>query len=134
MTGDPLTDLLISIGGIIVMVLIARLVFPSPSIKVTQDVALDRISFEEPDFKPVSWLIDDAGRAAIVEGAGGEFILVERLGLDVLLRRFQAGVAKASEVDHALVVKLPDVTLPKAVITNVDASQWVKKITCDRTG
>ena len=115
------------------MILVTRLIFPSPATPITKDVALDRINFEEPDFKPVSWLIDDQGRAAVVEGAAGDFILIERLGLDLLLRRFQAGFAKAFEENQALVVKLPDVTLPKAVIASTGASQWVEKIATDRT-
>jgi len=128
MTGNFLIDTLISLAGIVMMVAAARLVFPAPKFAITELMASERMAFDEPDFTPLHWLMDKQGRAALAEGAGGEFILAQRLGLDLVLRRFSAGAAEAIEEDGALVVKLPDLTVPKAVIANGDASKWVRKL------
>lgn len=128
MTGNLLIDSLISITGIIVMVIVVRLVFPKTAAPVTEARARERLALDEPDFEPCAWLIDAEGRAALAEGKAGDFVLVERLGLDLVTRRFLPGVAKAAEEEGALAVKLPDHTTPKVAIASRDATQWAMKL------
>ena len=128
MTGNLLIDSLISIAGILVMVVVVRLVFPKPAAKVTEALARERLALDEPDFAPRAWLIDGEGRAALAEGAAGDFVLIERLGLDLVTRRFKPGAAKIAVEEGALVVKLPDHTTPKVAIAGGDATGWAMKL------
>jgi hypothetical protein len=129
MTGNFFIDALISITGIAAIVLIARLVFPASAIRITEATARERIAFDEPDFAPLHWLLDAQGRAALAEGAAGDFILISPQGLDVVTRRFRAGAAKVWEQAGVLNVKLLDVTLPKVSIADKGAAQWAMKLT-----
>lgn len=131
MTGNLLIDSLISIGAIAVMVLTARLVFPAPPAKVTREAAQKRLAFDEPDFDPIAWLEDTQGRAVIAANQAGEFALVSRLGLDLVVRRFKAGAVQAEIEGGALVLRLPDPTVPRAVIEHRDAAIWARNLAGD---
>ncbi len=126
MTGDLLIDSLISIGAIALMVLAARFAFPASGARVTREMAEARLSLDEPDFKPQDWLEDDDGRVVLAAG-GDEFVLVARLGLDPVVRRFHGDAVKADATDGALTLRLADPTLPKVVIANADAASWARK-------
>lgn len=128
MTGNLLIDSLISIAGIVLMIVVARLAFPPPATLVTEEGARERLALDEPDFRPRRWLIDERGRAALAEGEDGDFVLVKRLGLDLAVRRFRPGAVKAAAENGALTIRLDDASLTKAVIEGGDAVQWAVKI------
>ncbi len=134
MTGNLLIDTLVSIAAIAVMVGVARLLFPAPSISVTQATASARLSLDEPDFEPRAWLIDKKGRAALVEGADTEFAVVKSLGLDLVIRRFPAEKMKASYHNDDITLKFDDLTLPRAIITNESAKTWAQKLSAQSEG
>jgi len=134
MTGNLLIDTLISIAAIAVMVAVARLFFPTPAAPVTEASAMDRLALDEPDFKPRAWLIDHEGRAALAEGADSDFVLVKRVGLDLVSRRFRAEAVKAAHHNDELAIEFADTTLPRAVILNGGAAEWVQKLTMQDDG
>ncbi|MHA7873362.1 MAG: hypothetical protein ACX939_13515 [Hyphococcus sp.] len=127
MTGNLIIDTLISAVAIAVMVLVARFVFPAPRDGVTLAKARERLAFDEPDFRPRDWLIDQKGRAALVEGEGGDFALVRKLGLDLLTRRFRTGGASVEKDENGLTLNLHDPTLPKTVFVTTAADKWLLK-------
>lgn len=128
MTGNLLIDTLISIAAIAVMVAIARLLFPPPAASVTEASATERLALDEPDFAAQAWLIDRQGCAALAQGAAGDFVLIKKLGLDLVTRRFRAGAVSVAAEKNALILGLGDTTLPKVVISTDDAAHWALKL------
>lgn len=128
MTGNLLLDTLISLAAIAVMVLLARLLFPAPGAKVTEAEARERLALDEPDFTPDAWLIDEQGRAALAEGASGEYALVKKVGLDLAIRRFKKGDMQVGDQEGDLVLSSGDLTLPETRISNPKASAWTLKL------
>jgi hypothetical protein len=127
MTGNLLLDSIISLGAIALMVAVARLLFPPPPVALTEAEARERLAFDEPDFRPVRWLIDKDGRAALAEGAEGDVALVSRLGLDLVTRRYPAAAVRAAEEDGALVVRPNDPGSRRVVIAADGAADWARK-------
>ncbi|GEM_PF-1592995 len=128
MTDSLLIESLISIAAIGVMVGLAWAVFKTPSPPVTMERARERLSFDEPDFEPSSWLIDTKGRAALAEGEGGDFALVSRLGLDLVTRRYPAGALRASEINGELEIAPLDPGARRVKLAANDAAQWARKL------
>ncbi len=128
MTGNLLIDSLISLAAIALMVALAWVFFRDPPGPVTEDAAAERLAFDEPDFRPVSWLIDGQGRAAMAEGAGGDIALVSRLGGDLVTRRFPAAAVRAAEEGGALVIRPNDPGSRRLVIAAPGAAEWARKL------
>lgn len=128
MTGNLLIDSLISIAAIGLMVAVAWALFRSPAPAVTAEAAAERLAFDEPDFRPVRWLVDRKGRAALAEGAGGDVALVSRLGADLLTRRFPAAAVRAAEEAGALVIRPADPGARRLVIEADGAAEWARKL------
>ncbi len=131
MTGNLLLDSLISLAAIALMVGLAWAFFRAPAAPVSQQAAADRLAFDEPDFRPVRWLLDAKGRAALAEGASGEIALVSRLGVDLVTRRFPAAALKAAEEAGALVIRPSDPGSRKLVIEADGAAEWARKLGAD---
>lgn len=128
MTSSLVIESLISIAAIGLMVGLAWLVFKTPSPAVTEKNARERLAFDEPDFDPVSWLIDREGRGALVEGADGDVALVTRLGLDLVTRRYPASALKVVESEGVLVVAPLDPGARKVRLAADNAAQWARKL------
>ncbi len=118
----------ISLGAIAIMVTLAWLVFRAPPAPVTEDAAAERLAFDEPDFRPVTWLVDREGRAAIAEGAGGDVAIVSRLGLDLVTRRFPAAAVRAEAAEDALTIRPNDPGSRRLVIAADNAAEWARKL------
>ncbi|WDI31329.1 hypothetical protein PUV54_15375 [Hyphococcus flavus] len=127
MTGNLLLDSLVSLGAIGLMVLLAWVMFRAPLKPVTEEEAAERLRFDEPDFKPVSWLIDEKGRAAFAEGEDGDYALVSRLGVDLVTRRYPAIAVNAAEEGGALVLKPLDPGSSTVRLHTADAATWARK-------
>lgn len=128
MTGSLLIESLISIAAIALMVGLAWLIFKTPSPQVTEELARERLAFDEPDFTPLRWLIDRHGRGALAEGAAGDFALVSRLGLDLVTRRYPAASLKISEKHGVLLVAPLDPGARKVEVAADEAAQWARKL------
>lgn len=127
MTGNLLVDSLISIAGIAVLVLVARLLFPAGRQTISKDDAKERLTFEEPDFEAIDWLIDDQGKCALAQGAAGEFALIRKLGLDLVVRRFPGEAVRASLEDGRLILRFADASFSRASLASADAPAWARK-------
>ena len=110
MTGNPLLDLAISATGIAFLFGLAKFLFGSASASVTLERAEERLSFEEPDFEPVAWLLNDDKTAALARNASGEIAIIVSHGADLATRRFgpgqaepkvESGVLRIYQADHA---------------------------------
>ncbi len=128
MTGNLLIDSAISLGVIAVLVLAARLAFRAPSPPLDVARASERLAFDEPDFAPTRWLVDAGGRAALAEGANGDFAVVCRLGIDLVTRRFPAGAAAVKTEANGIVVVPPGAGGPAAHINAGETAEWVRKL------
>ena len=128
MTSSLVIESLISIAAIGLMVGLAWFVFKTPSPAVTEQNARERLAFDEPDFEPVSWLIDRQGRAALAEGSNGDLALVSRLGLDLVTRRYPASALKAAERDGVLTVAPQDPGARAVRLAADEAAQWARKL------
>jgi len=132
MTGNLILDSLISLAAIGLMVATAFVFFGGAPVCVTEDKARERLAFDEPDFAPVRWLVDARGRAALAEGAGGDYALVSRLGIDLVTRRFPAGGVRAAAENGELVVRPGDPGSRKVALEAPDeigAADWARKLT-----
>ena len=128
MDTEFLIESAVSLAAIAIMVTTAWFVFRSPRASVTKEEAAERLAFDEPDFRPVRWLIDREGRAVLAEGAAGDIALVSRLGLDLVTRRFPAKMLHAEASDGALVIRPNDPGSTKLIIAADGAAEWARKL------
>ena len=110
MTGNLLIDSAISLVGIAALVVIARLLFPAPPPPITVEQAADRLGFDEPDFQPTQWFLDQQGESALAVSDGDEACVMRRLGRDLVTRRFKMTAAMIVCDGERLVISLPDHT------------------------
>ncbi|MEZ5893606.1 MAG: hypothetical protein R3C58_10775 [Parvularculaceae bacterium] len=128
MTGNMLLDSLISLGAIALMVGCAWVFFPAKPLPVSQALAAERLAFDEPDFRPVEWLLDRDGRAALARGENGDVALVSRLGIDLVTRRFRPGGVHAAAEEGALVIRPADPGSRKVRLASDNAADWARKL------
>lgn len=111
MTGDVVVDLAISLVGVAILVGLARLIFGKiePSLDVAK--AAERLSFDEPDFEPIDWLLDENAKAALARNSAGEIAIVAAHGDGLVTRRAGAGRVQAEYRDGGLTVDPIDHTM-----------------------
>ncbi|MEZ5922463.1 MAG: hypothetical protein R3C60_14090 [Parvularculaceae bacterium] len=118
MTGNLAIDLAISLGGIILMVAVSYFLGAWRTVKIDAAAAADRLSFDEPDFKPATWRVSSDGLAAAAASVnGGETALVFVLGDGLASRRFRSGAAPVRQNGRSLVWRLGEPSLPKVTVT-----------------
>ncbi|MBY0422778.1 MAG: hypothetical protein K2Q06_10785 [Parvularculaceae bacterium] len=123
MTGDPLLDLVISLAGVAALVGLAFLLGATKTLVVDEAAARERLSFDEPDFRPEAWLVDGRGRSAVALSSDGtEAAVVFAVGDGLATRRFRVGAMPASAEGARLVVGLKDVSRPSVAIDAPDAA------------
>jgi len=128
LTGNLAIDLAISLGGIILMVAVSYFLGAWRTVKIDAAAAADRLSFDEPDFKPRAWCVSSDGRAAAAASVNGrETALVFVLGDGLASRRFRHAAAPVTQDGRSLVWRLGEPSLPKVTVTaeNEDiAADW----------
>ncbi len=127
MTGNLILDSLISLAAIGLMVGLAWVLLPPPPVSITEEIARERLAFDEPDFTPVRWLIDTDGRAAIAEGARGDVAIVSLLGIDLVTRRYPAAALRVAEEGGSLVIDPVDSGARAVKVQAADAALWARK-------
>lgn len=127
MTGNLLLDTLISLGAIAAMVAAVFVAFGNAGAALDEATARERLDFDEPDFEPIAFLMDEKGRAILAEGKAGDFAVVRSLGADLITRRFSAGTVKTDQSDGGLGIDLREPGLGKIVIDHPDAAHWARK-------
>ena len=128
MTGNILIDNLISLGAIAAMVAFAWAMFRAPVPLVTQARAADRLAFDEPDFEPEAWLLDEKGRAALATGRAGDVAIVFALGTDLVTRRFTAHGVMAEPTEGGVIIRPNDPGAREITLISPDAAQWARKL------
>ena len=95
---------------------------------VTEVEARERLALDEPDFRPIGWLFDRDGASVLIEGAGGDYALVSRLGLDLVTRRFDPATMKATEESGVLTIRPGDPGSRAIRLVSPDAAAWARKL------
>jgi hypothetical protein len=101
------------------------------SADVSEASALERLAFDEPDFRADALLVGADGKSAIAaDGAKGEGALVFALGDSLATRRFKLGSLDATAVDDALVIALKDVSKWRVAVTGPPAAvaEWARRV------
>lgn len=114
MTGNVVIDLAISLVGAAILVGLARLIFGDTKSSLNAAKAAERLSFDEPDFQPVDWLIDESAKAALARNGAGEIAIIVAHGDGLVTRRVGAGRARAAYADGRLTVDPVDHTTSRA--------------------
>lgn len=109
MTGNLALDLLISAGGVALIVLISVLLGAWKTVRLDEASARGRLELDEPDFQPSDLLVGADGKAALAIGANGDAALVFALGDGLATRRFKPGdyQVKAAGADVELNLRDP---------------------------
>ncbi len=110
MTGNVVIDLAISLTGVAILVVLARLIFGKVDTPFGLDSVRERLAFDEPDFQAVDWLIDEGAKAALARNEAGEMAIVTAHGDGLVTRRIAAGRMRAHYGDGKITVDPVDHT------------------------
>jgi hypothetical protein len=126
MTGNPILDLAISIAGVSLLVLLARLMFGPGGRGIERAAAAERLGFDEPDFEPTDWLIGEG--AALARNNAGELAVVIVHGDGLVTRRLGAASPAPFYKDGALSVPRSDNTARDVHFTlpESQAAAWLR--------
>ena len=129
MTGNTLIDLAISIGGVILLVGLARLIFGVQSAALTRAAASDRLAFDEPDFEPAEWLVSESGAVAVNQA--GEAALIKPLGDGLVSRRFSVKDLRWRRDGLQLMIEAPDHAFSNLMVSassEDEAQRWAARL------
>ena len=126
MTGNLYIDLAISVAGIAVLVALARVMFANVDVEISEQAAVERLAFDEPDFVPGDWLIDKGNGVALARNTDGEIAIIKAMGDGLLTRRLPASEAHAVYENGVLTIAAADHTFRPAVIKidKTEAAVW----------
>jgi len=131
LTGNALIDLAISLTGIAILVGLARVIFGAAQQPLNTGSAVGRLAFDEPDFAPVEWVVDEAAGAAIARNGAGEIALIKAVGDGLATRRAKAGTFSCAHDGKVLTIAPPDLTFGGVTVTaanEAEAMQWALHI------
>ena len=114
MTGNVLIDLAIAAVGVAILVGIAWAVFGGRPAPLDIERAAARLLFDEPDFEPQEWLINDERNAALAHNGRGEAALLLAHGDGIVTRRFAVGALNIQYTDGRLIIDPHDHTCRRA--------------------
>ncbi len=135
MTGNVLIDLAISLGGVILLVGLARVIFGARRAVVNEAAAAERLAFDEPDFVPDAWLAGEGGAVAV--SRAGEAALVVTLGDGLATRRVRLADLRSRRDGADVVIEAPDHAFPRLVVTAAseeDAERWTARLAAPQNG
>ena len=131
MTGDPVIDLLISAAGIAALVAFAFAIGARRTVRVGRDNALERLAFDEPDFRPGRVLIGEAGEAAAALSADGrELALIFAVGDGLVTRRRAVGDIDVTREGATLLFLLNEPSRRRVrlrLASEADARAWLSE-------
>jgi hypothetical protein len=132
LTGDPILDLAVSLGGVLAIVALTFALGAFRSATVTLEAAADRLAFDEPDFSVGDWMIGADGKAAAAVSADrAETALVIATGDGLASRRFRHGAVGLEKVGAAIRLKVGEPSLGAVTLAAGDeatAEQWLLKL------
>ena len=121
MTGNTVLDLIISVAGVTLLVLLARMLFGGGALVFNKAAVEDRLCFDEPDFSPADWIIDEAARAALARNENNEVALIVANGDGLAIRRFQSPDALSARYANGVLSLTPhDHTSRKVTLSAPD--------------
>ncbi|MEM9704819.1 MAG: hypothetical protein AAF850_01940 [Pseudomonadota bacterium] len=129
MTGNPLFDLLISVVGILALVGFSVSLGGLSTIDITREGACERLAFDEPDFEPETWLIDDRKRSAFAVNRKGELAVIFPMGAEAATRRFAPGAFTCDIIGREVTIRADDHTWRAITLRTDDpltAARWAK--------
>lgn len=123
MTGNLLLDLLISAGGVAVLVGLSAFLGAWKSTRIDDASARERIRFDEPDFPLGDVAVSADGKAAVAFGADGrEAVVVFAVGDGIASRRIAISGAIVSLAGEAVEIALSDPTRRRIRLLAPDAA------------
>ncbi len=127
MTGNVVLDLAISVAGIVILVGLARIIFAGAGTLIDQSSAERRLVFDEPDFAPVAWAIDQTAGVALARNDAEEIALVFAHGDGLATRRIAAHDANVHYAEGRLTIDRADHTSRSASVamTPDEAEVWL---------
>ncbi len=131
MTGNVLIDLAISLTGIVILVGLARLIFPDAVAAFSAEAACARLAFDEPDFQAVDWLVDAKRGAALAVSNTGDIALIKAAGDGLTTRRMRPGDLYCSRDGADLAIAAPDHTFRKFAVraaSDSEAQRWAVRL------
>ncbi len=133
MTGDLYLDLLISLGGVAVLVAVSFVLGGWKSAQIDESGARERLAFDEPDFLPSLWLFGADGKgAAAVSQDGAEAAFVFTLGDGLATRRVRIGAVPIEAKQGDVIATLRDPSkwvLKLAAGSPEEAARWAGRLT-----
>lgn len=132
MTGDPLLDLAISVGGIALLAAAFILAGATRRVTVTEANAGERLAFDEPDFSPAGWIVSGDGKAAATTSRDGrETAVVFAAGDGLVTRRFRHGAVSLEKhgTEILLMLNEPSKRRVRLVAPSDDAAEeWILRL------
>ncbi len=129
-------DLAISLAGVAILIGLSWLFGAMKSAAVTNEAAIDRLAFDEPDFKPGEWFIGaDRKAAAAISADGHETALVFAVGDGLATRRFRRGAISIEKSGATLEFRMGELSLRKvrlAAPSETEAEHWVLRLAGSR--
>lgn len=127
-----LVEIAISLSGVVILIGLAWALGATRSIAVTEEAAIDRLVFDEPDFRPGRWLIGADGKsAAAISADGVEAAVVFAVGDGLGTRRFRQGAVDIEQSGSGLTFKFGELSLRSLRLLAPDenaAAQWVLRL------
>ena len=127
-----LVEVAISLSGIAILIGLAWALGATRSVAVTADVAVERLAFDEPDFKPGEWFIGADGKSAAAASVDGhETAVVFAVGDGLATRRFRHGAVGIEKAGTSLLFKIGEPSLRTLRLAAPDesaAAHWVLRL------
>jgi len=129
---ELIAELAVSVMGVAILVGVSWLLGAMKSAKVTMEAAIDRLSFDEPDFSAGEWFVGADGKgAAVISADGRETAVVFALGDGLGTRRFRHGAMGMER--HGAAIKIlmnePSLGAVNVIAPNeTTAEQWILKL------
>ena|SRR3990167_335107 len=127
-----LVEIAISLAGVVILIGLAWALGATRSIAVTEEAAIDRLAFDEPDFRPGEWLIGADGKsAAAISVDGVEAAVVFAVGDGLGTRRFRQGDVNIEQSGSGLTFKFGEPSLRSLrllALSESAAAQWVLRL------
>jgi hypothetical protein len=131
-TGNLVADLAISFAGILVLVGISYFLGGLRSKVVTADAAIERLSFDEPDFEPGFIMVGADGKsAAVVSSNSSETALVFAVGDGFATRRFRHGAISLEKHGDRIEFRLNELSRRAVLLQAPDsksAEEWLLRL------
>lgn len=125
-------EIAISLTGIAILIGLSWALGATRSVAVTKDLAIDRLSFDEPDFKAGEWFIGADGKSAAASSANGhETALVFAVGDGLATRRFRHGSVSIEKSGTSLLFTMEEPSLRTMRLVAPDesaAAHWILRL------